>query len=262
MSSDHHADAAPDGRTGNHEITVRVVAEGGNGNGTGPTGSRRPRRRLPSLASIVAALGIGVLALVGFLIVGTLTGLLSIGNPFSTSTVDRSQPALLKQINDLARFEAAQGKFESTVDIEHDVGILPSFVAGDRTVFLAQGTVDATVDFSALGSDAVQQDAQGHVTITLREPTLGKAVLDTKASHVASRDRGILNRIGGVFSDSPTSEREVSVTAQHKIASAAKQSKLVARAEKNTTAMLQTFLGRLGYTDVQVVYTESPKNLG
>ena len=169
---------------------------------------------------------------------------------------------MLKQINDLSRFEAAQGKFESTVDIEHDVGILPSFVAGDRTVFLAQGTVDATVDFSALGGDAVQQGSDGHVTITLAEPTLGKAVLDTKASHVASRDRGILNRIGGVFSDSPTSERELYITAQHKITNAAKESKLVARAEKNTTAMLQTFLGRLGYTDVQVVYTTSPKNLG
>jgi hypothetical protein len=256
---EERAEAAPDGRTGNHEITVRVEAVGG---GSGSDGSRRPRRGVPSLGSIVAALGIGVLALVGFLIVGALTGLFSIGNPFSTSTIDRSQPALLKQINDLSRFEAAQGTFESTVDIEHDVGILPSFVAGDRTVFLAQGTVDATVDFSALGGDAVQQGSDGNVTITLPEPTLGKAVLDTKASHVASRDRGILNRIGGVFSDSPTSERELYITAQHKIANAAKESTLIARAEKNTTAMLQTFLGRLGYTDVQVVYTESPKNLG
>jgi hypothetical protein len=254
---EERADAAPDGRaTGNHEITVRVVTES---NGSGPGGNRR---RLPSLGSIVAALGIGVLALVGFLIVGALTGLFSIGNPFGTSTIDRSQPALLKEINDLSRFEAAQGKFEATIDVEHDVAILPSWIAGDRTVFLAQGTVDATVDFSALSGDAVQPGADGHVTITLPEPTLGKAVLDTKASHVASRDRGLANRIGGVFSDNPTSDRELSLLAEKKLTNAAKESKLVARAEKNTTAMLQTFLGRLGYTDVQVVYTESPKNLG
>ena len=206
----------------------------------------------------MAALGIGVLALVGFLIVGALTGVFSIGNPFSTSTIDRSQPALLKEINNLSRFEAAQGKFETTIDVEHDVSILPSFIAGDRTVFLAQGTVDATVDFSNLSGDAIQPGAEGHVTITLPEPTLGKPVIDTNKSHVASRDRGLLNRIGGVFSDSPTSEREVTVLAQHKLASAAKDSKLVARAERNTTTMLQTFLGRLGYTDVQVVYNESP----
>jgi Protein of unknown function (DUF4230) len=258
---EERADAAPDGRaTGNHEITVRVVAE--SGTGQGPNGSRRLRRRLPSLGSIVAALGIGVLALVGFLIVGALTGLFSIGNPFSTAAVDRSQPALLQQINNLSRFDAAEGKFTTTIDLEHDVAILPSFIAGDRTVFLAQGTVDARVDFSALSGEAVQPGTNGHVQITLPEPTLGKPVIDTNKSHVASRSRGLLNRIGGVFSDSPTSEREVTVLAQHKLASAAKDSKLVARAEKNTTAMLQTFLGRLGYTDVQVTYTTSPKKLG
>jgi hypothetical protein len=151
--------------------------------------------------------------------------------------------------------------FTTTIDLEHDVSILPSFIAGDRTVFLAQGTVDATVDFSALGGDAVQKGADGSVTIALPEPTLGKPVLDTSKSHVASRSRGLLNRIGGVFSDSPTSEHEVTVLAQHKLASAAQDSKLVARAEKNTTVMLQTFLGRLGYTDVQVTYTTAPKNL-
>lgn len=262
---EHRPDTAPDVRaTGSNEITVRVVTEG-NGSveyGAGGRGPRRPRRRLPSLGSIVAALGIGVLALVGFLIVGALTGLFSIGNPFSTSTIDRSQPALLKEINNLSRFEAAQGKFETTIDVEHDVGILPGFLAGDRTVFLAQGTVDATVDFSALSGDAVQPGAEGHVTITLPEPTLGKAVINTKASHVASRSRGLLNRIGGVFSDSPTSERGLYLLAQKKLTNAAKESKLVTRAERNTTTMLQTFLGRFGYTDVQVVYTESPKKLG
>jgi cytoskeletal protein RodZ len=250
---------APDGRaSANHEITVRVVAESGGSGSNGP----RPRRRLPSLGSIVAALGIGVLALVGFLIVGALTGLFSIGNPFSTATVDRSQPALLEQINNLSRFDAAEGKFTTTIDLEHDVAILPSFIAGDRTVFLAEGTVDASIDFSALSGDSVQPGTDGHIAITLPEPTLGKPVLDTNKSHVASRSRGLLNRIGGVFSDSPTSEREVTVLAQHKLASAAKDSKLVARAEKNTTAMLQTFLGRLGYTDVQVTYTTAPKKLG
>lgn len=254
---DDRADAPQAAVAANHEITVRVVAEGG-----GPGGQQRPRRRLPSMGSIVAALGIGVLALVGFLIVGALTGLFSISNPFSTTTVDRSPPALLKEINDLSRFEAAQGKFEATIDVEHDVSILPSWVAGDRTVYIAQGTVDATVDFSAIGGDAVQEDANGKVTITLPEPTLGKPALNSKASHVASRDRGLFNRIGGVFSDNPTSDREITLLAEKKLANAAKESRLVARAEKNTTAMLQGFLGRLGYTDVQVVYTESPKKLG
>jgi len=85
--------------------------------------------------------------------------------------------------------------------------------------------------------------------------TLEKPVVDTDKSHVASRQRGIVNRIAGIFSDNPTSEQEMYHLAEKKLAAAAQHSKLVDRAERNTTAMLQGFLGKLGYTDVQVVFS-------
>jgi hypothetical protein len=239
-----------------NEITVRVVADA--------NGARAHRRRFPSLGSIASALVVGAIALAVILAAGVLTGLLHLSNPFGTSTIDRSQPALLKEVNDLSSYTAAQGRFATTIDVEDDVSILPSFIAGERTVFLAQGTVDAAIDFSALSNDAVQMAGDGHVTITLPEPTLGKPVIDSNASHVASRDRGLLNRVGGMFSDNPTGERKLYLLAQHKLASAAKESKLVARAERNTTTMLQRFLGRLGYSNVEVVFTspQSPAAVG
>jgi hypothetical protein len=46
--------------------------------------------------------------------------------------------------------------------------------------------------------------------------------------------------------------------AQDKIGDAARHSHLVERAEKNTTTMLQGFLGTLGYTTVNVVYQAPP----
>ncbi len=46
------------------------------------------------------------------------------------------------------------------VDIENDVGILPSFIAGEHTLFNAIGTVDASVDFSSLPTDAVKINGQ------------------------------------------------------------------------------------------------------
>jgi hypothetical protein len=61
--------------------------------------------------------------------------------------------------------------------------------------------------------------------------------------------------VGGVFSDNPTSEQRLYVLAQDKLGKAAQHSRLVERAERNTTKLLQGFLGRLGYTDVNVVYT-------
>ena len=137
------------------------------------------------------------------------------------------------------------------------MSILPSFIAGERTTFLANGTVDATVDFSTLSTDAVTPRGDGAVTITLPEPKLGTPVIDPKTSRVVGRDRGILNRVGGVFSDNPTGEQRFYVLAQDKLVKAAKHAHLVERAERNTTKMLQGFLGRLGYADIKVVY-EAP----
>ena len=124
------------------------------------------------------------------LVVGLVTGVLGIGNPFATTTIDRSPPAVLKELTNLSTYSAAQGRYEQTIDVEDDVSILPSFLAGEHTVFLAQGSVDARVDFSGLATDAVQLRGEKAVTVTLPEPTLGKAVIDMHASRVASQDRG------------------------------------------------------------------------
>jgi hypothetical protein len=230
-----------------NEVTVRVVADGA---------GRSSRRRLPWVVSVVAVLLAAALACTAFVAAGVVTGLFHLSNPFATSTVDRSPPALLHQINDLSSYTAAQGRFSTTIDLERDVAILPSFIAGERTVFLAQGTVDAAVDFAALSADAVRTSGDGHVTIALPEPDLRTPVIDPAASHVAARDRGLVDRIAGVFSDNPTSERDLYLRARHKLARAARESRLVARAERNTTTMLQSFLGRLGYSDVEVVFTQ------
>jgi hypothetical protein len=228
--------ATPDSR----DVTVRVVADGGRRGGT--------------IGRIMTTLVVGALAAGVLLIAGVLTGVIGIANPFSTSTVDRSSPALLKELTNLSKYSAAQGHFTQTLDVEDDVAILPSFLAGERTTFLADGTVDATVDFSGLSSAAVQPHGDGSVTVTLPEPRLDEAVIDPEHSRVVGRDRGLLDRVGGVFSDNPTSEQRFYVLARDKIGKAARHSNLVQRAERNTEKMLQGFLGKLGYDDVEIVF--------
>jgi hypothetical protein len=63
--------------------------------------------------------------------------------------------------------------------------------------------------------------------------------------------------VAGVFSDNPTSERELYLTAQDRIARAAKSSELEVRAEENTRAMLQGLLGKLGFEQVNVTFEGS-----
>ncbi len=137
------------------------------------------------------------------------------------------------------------------VDLERDTPYVPGVVKGERTTYLAVGTVDGVVDFSALGADAVQIQGEA-VTITLPAPRFGEAVVDLENSRVVSRDRGVLDRIGGALSDSPTSERDVAVLAEGKLQDAAASSDLLNRAQGNTRDMLIGLARSLGYSDVTV----------
>jgi hypothetical protein len=191
---------------------------------------------------------------------GSLTGLLpSLSNPFGTKTVDRTQPALLQSLADLSRYDAATGNFQVIVDTEKDAKFLPAIIKGERTVFVAAGSVDASVDFSKLDERSIQvSEDRRSATITLPAPTVSEPTVDPEASRVAARSRGLLDRIGSVFSDSPTSERPLYLAAQAKMAQAADQSDLVKRAEENTTRMLQGMLRSLGFTSVNVTFTPNP----
>jgi hypothetical protein len=200
-------------------------------------------------------LGVVVAAIV--FVPGWLLGLLpSLSNPFAERTIDRSQPALLRSIKDLREFRAASGNFQVIVDIERDTA-LPAAILGERTLFVAAGSVDASVDFSRLGSDdVVVSDDRRSATITLPAPTLSRPRLDLERSRVYDRDRGLLNRIGDVFSDGDD-QREIYVAAEGKLTAAAGQgSGIRRRAELNTRAVLRSLLRSLGFTSVTVRFAQ------
>jgi hypothetical protein len=180
-------------------------------------------------------------------------------NPFGTRTIDRSQPALLLSLQDLSVYKAATANLQLIIDLEKDARFVPSFIKGERTLFVAAGSVDAEVDFSRIDKDAIKvSDDRRTATITLPRPILGKVRIDPNASYVASRDRGILDRLGSVVSDDPNSQRELYQLADQRIQAAARKSDLIARAEQNTRATLQGMLRGLGYTRVTVNFTGEP----
>lgn len=184
-------------------------------------------------------------------------------NPFAEQSVDRTEPAVLHALQDLARYEAAQANYSVIVDLEKDAKWLPSFVKGERTTFVAAGDVAASVDFSRLGAETIKISEDGtSVTIALPHAVLSEPRLDTDRSRVVARDRGLLDRLGGVFSDTPTSDTPLYQRAESQLAgAAAADHELIARAEENTTEMLKGLLAPLGVTDVTVLYgDEAPAN--
>jgi len=204
----------------------------------------------------------GVLALVGVIVLivavrDWLPDLIpSIPNPFAETTVDRSRPAVLKSIRDLSEFHAAGGHYEVVVDIEKDTP-LPSDILGERTLFIGIGDVDAIVDFGGLddGAISVSRDRR-EATIVVAPPRTGKPRLDLQQSYVYDRQEGVLNEIGGLFSDDKDAQREVYLAAERRIGAAAREGGLGGRARANTRAMLQSLLGGLGFQSVNVRFED------
>lgn len=210
------------------------------------------RRRPARLAKTGAIAFLAIVA--GSALLGLLPGSL---NPFRGRSIDRSPPMVLKSIADIGEFRAATANLQFMVDLEDDTRFVPSIVKGERTRLVAAGTVDAGVNLTGLpGSAIVIDDARQRVTVHLPAVELFPPKVNLDDSHVVSRDRGLLDRVGSVFTDG-SDDHDVYALAERKLRDgAASDPELVARAKTNTERMLRTMISSLGYTDVVVNFAE------
>jgi hypothetical protein len=227
-----------------------------------PSARPAPRGPRPAgrLAALVAVLAVAVMAAVAMLTVALSAFHLlpRLHNPFAESATVRSQPALLKSITALSRYEAASGSFQVVVDLSRRTAYLPAFLEGSDTLFVGDGTDTAFVDFAGLRGQAIHVSPnRTAVTVRLPAAQLEPAVLNVRQSYVFAQQQGLLNRVGNFFSGNPDSQHQVYVLAQQRIQAAARQSPLVAEAEQNTRAMLTGMLHSLGYAQVTVNFAAS-----
>jgi hypothetical protein len=181
-------------------------------------------------------------------------------NPFGTETVDRSQPAVLKSIERIEEFRAATANLQVIVDVERDTRLLPDFLKGERTLFVAAGTVDAGVDLRRLREGAVRvNEDRTAATITLPAPRLYEPRVDPSRSRVYDRDRGLLDRLESVFEDSPVDDRELFALSERKLLEAARADRdLLPTARRNIREMLTGLLRGLGFRRVTVRFDAPP----
>ncbi|GAA3876180.1 DUF4230 domain-containing protein [Saccharothrix violaceirubra] len=187
---------------------------------------------------------IGALIAVVVLVVGAVAAV--IVPRFGTDTIDRSQPALLQSVRDLSQYHAAAGEFQVVLDIENDVRYVPAALAGKRTLFVAAGSVNAYVDFAGIEEKALRID-QEHKTVEvdLPAPALDKPNLHQEKCYVFAQERGLWDRLTDMVET--TDQQPFYVAAEEKIAAAAKESGILAKASDNTRKMLSGLLGALGY---------------
>ena len=213
----------------------------------------------PMVRSARSALVFVALALVAVALVPALIPSL---NPFREKAVDRSQPVLLRSIASLSEYRAATANLQVVVDVEQDAPVLPDFIKGEKTLLVAAGTVDATVDFRGLKGENVKvSDDRRSVTLTIPGATLGDARVDLDRTRVFDTDRGLLDRVGDVFGDGGADEeRKLLQLAQQKLAESARENPdLLRTADANTRRMLEGLMKGLGFTRVTIRQAPAPR---
>jgi hypothetical protein len=213
----------------------------------------RPIRSYVLAAQIVV---VGLLTVAGIGVIAVLAGV-ELPSPFSTTQVAREHAVTVEELKDVSTYTAASQHLVSVIDIEEKADHLPALLKGERVVFVAEGDVDATVDFSQLDESGIQVSADGtEVTVHLPEPQLSEPRLDTSKSSVVTRDRGLLDRAEDALSSSGSGDHEYYEKAEQELAETADQTELRGRAEANTRTFVQGLFAAAGYDKVTVVFDQ------
>jgi predicted ester cyclase len=214
----------------------------------------RGGRWLRRLLAFIGTIGVIVAVVLGLKAVDLWP---NIRNPFATQTTDRSGPVLLKSIQDLSRYVAAEGNFQVLVDLQENKKFIPDIFFNERTLFVGAGTVDAYVDFGTINQGAITISPDGKsIELKLPAPQLEKPSLDVNRSYVFAEQRGVVNRVTDLFGGDPNRQQQLYQLAEQKIAQAAQESELRERARKNTELMLTSLLKSLGYERVTITFAQ------
>lgn len=217
--------------------------------------SSKPRRALgPWAVGLAAVIAAGGAAAVVVALLVSMTSL----NPFATTTTERNDAVVLAKLANLSRYEAATGRFQTTVEQDTTARAVPDWISGERVVLQAEGDVEASVDLSHLASSLQLSDDGRAATVHLPAPELSTPRLDPASTRVIAHDRGVLDRVGDAVSGNPFDDSALEQRAQDKLAEAAGQSELTERARRNTEQFVRDTLQAAGVDQVTVVFDQVP----
>jgi hypothetical protein len=196
-----------------------------------------------------ATVGVAVVALAGVGIgmrgLSALQGARDfLANPFRLSqSVAPTGPVVLEQIQRLQRLETC--RYNGQVVVRGDTkGVLPTWLAGDKMLFVGRGEVVAGIDLARLqpGDVAVQGDA---VVVRLPQAEILHSALDNRRSQVFEHKSGFFT------GPDPQLETKVRIQAEDQIRNAALESGLLNTARQNAEAALRDHLKPLGFREVR-----------
>jgi hypothetical protein len=165
------------------------------------------------------------------------------GNPFNISTqITPSGPTVLEQVQRLNRLESC--RYNGQVIVRGDSsGYLPSWLVGDRILFVGHGEVIAGVDLSRLQSDSVRVEDK-RVSIKLPAAEILSTSLDNRKSEVHERQTGIFSQ------PQKDLESKVRSEAEDRIQQAALTHGILQTATVNAQEALRSQMVQLGFQEI------------
>jgi hypothetical protein len=209
----------------------------------------------PSKRSSRMRVFLGFLA--GFLLTGVVAGVLIwmysglglLGFLRSTLTgearINVSQPAVVRQIQQLERLETVAYTMEKLVWGERDNPYLPKFLISDRLVLVVHGEVVAGVDLRRVTPADVS--VQGH-TISLKLPDA-----ELFSTRVDNERTQVYSRVTGLFSQpDPNFETEIRREAERQLRQAALKDGILETANQNARTTMVSLLKGFGFQQVNI----------
>ncbi len=199
---------------------------------------------------VVLLLGIGGLFVLGYMYVDArqrVSNLSSqLGNqvPLRETVVVRADgPAVVQQIQGLSKLETSYFTMEKILDAERTRRYVPSFLAGEKLIFVAHGEVVAGLDLSTLTEQDVQVSGTS-ISMNLPEPEILYSRLDNEKSRVYDRDQGLFSKADKDL------ESQVRATAEEQLREDALEVGIIEQARTNGEQSVRALLLSMGYTDV------------
>jgi len=165
-------------------------------------------------------------------------------NPFQWNRrVAATGPVVVEQVQRLRRLETCRFNGQVVVRGERK-GLLPTWLAGDRMLFVGRGEVVAGLDLGALGAADVQVRGDG-VTIRLPDAEVLHTRLDNRSSQVHERQSGLFTGADRAL------ETDVRIEAEERLRQAAVEGGVLATARANGEEAVRRQLELLGFSEVR-----------
>lgn len=161
-------------------------------------------------------------------------------------SVTPSPTVVVQRLQALNQLETAQFVSQHIVEAKSESTWLPSFLAGERLLLVAQVEVIAGLDMKRVSPSDIEVKGD-EVVVTLPPPKILSVRIDEAKTRVFARERGWL-----VFNPNIDLEREARLQALTEARQAALRSELLPFARQKAEENLRTFLQALGFKRVEI----------